>query len=60
MNHPQIVQSPIVNYCLKVEIDGHTELQIGSKLLLQVSARKIHNNIVSNTVDGVGDCTICG
>ena len=25
MHHPQVVQSPIFNYCLKVKIDGHTE-----------------------------------
>ena len=25
MHHPQVVQSPIVNDCLKVKIDGHTE-----------------------------------
>ena len=25
MHHPQVVQSPIFNYCLKLNIDGHTE-----------------------------------
>ena len=25
MHHPQVTQSPIVNDCLKVKIDGHTE-----------------------------------
>ena len=25
MNHPQFLKSPIVNDCLKVNIDGHTE-----------------------------------
>ena len=25
INHPQVVQSPIFNDCLKVNIDGHTE-----------------------------------
>ena len=48
MNHTQIVQSPIVNDCLKVKMDGHTEPQLVPKLLLQLSIRKIHNNIVSN------------
>ena len=26
MHHPQFVQSPIVNDCMKVKIDGYTEL----------------------------------
>ena len=39
IRHPQGVQSPIVNYCLKVNIDGHTEPQLLPKLLLQVSVR---------------------
>ena len=34
MRHPQVVQSPIVNDCLKVNIDGHTEPQLVPKLLL--------------------------
>ena len=25
IHHPQVVQSPIFNYCLKVKIDGPTE-----------------------------------
>ena len=28
MHHPQVVQSPIFNDCLKVNIDGHTEPHI--------------------------------
>ena len=28
MHHPQVVQSPIVNDCLKFDIDGHTEPQL--------------------------------
>ena len=39
MHHPQVVQSPIVNDCLKVKIDGHTEPQLVPKLLLQLSVR---------------------
>ena len=37
MHHPQVVQSPIVNYCMKVNIDGHTKPQLVPKLLMQVS-----------------------
>ena len=52
MHHPQVVQSPIVNGCMKVEIDGHTEPQLVPKLLLQVSVRELHNNLVSDTLYG--------
>ena len=31
-HHPQVVQSPIVNYCLKVKIDGHIGPQLVPKL----------------------------
>ena len=37
MHHSQVVQSPIVNDCMKVNIDGHTEPQLVPKLLLQLS-----------------------
>ena len=52
MHHPQVLQSPIVNDCLKVKIDGRTEPQPVPKLSLQVSVRELHNNLVSNTIDG--------
>ena len=52
MHHPKVEQSPIVNDCLKVKIDGHTEPQLVPKLLLHVSVRELHNNIVSNIDDG--------
>ena len=39
MHHPQVVQSPIVNDCLNVEIYGHTEPQLVPILLLQVFVR---------------------
>ena len=52
MHHPQVVQSPIVNECLKVKIYGHTEPQLVPKLLLQVSVREIHNNLVRDTDNG--------
>ena len=40
MHHPQVVQSPIANDCLKMKIDGYTEPQPVPKLLLQVSVRE--------------------
>ena len=52
MHHPQVVQSPIENDCLKVKIDGYTEPQPVPKFLLQMSVRVIHNNIVSDTENG--------
>ena len=52
MYHPQFVQSPIFNDCLKANIDGHTRSQFFPKLLLQVSVRELHNILVSDPVDG--------
>ena len=52
MHHPQVVKSPIVNDCLKVKIDGHTEPQLVPNILLQVSVRELHNDLVSATIDG--------
>ena len=49
MHHPQVLQSPIINNCLKMKIDGHTEPKPVPKLLLQVFFRELHNNLVSNT-----------
>ena len=49
--HPQVVQSPISNDCLKVVLDDHTEPQLVPKLLLQVSVRELHNSLVSDTND---------
>ena len=52
INHPQVVQSPIFNDCLKMRIYGHTVLQIVPKLLLEVSVWEINNSLVSDPVDG--------
>ena len=52
MHHPQVVQSPIFNSCLKVDIDCHNRLQIVSKLSLQLSFRELHNSLVGDQVDG--------
>ena len=52
MHHPQAVKSPIVNYCLKVNIDGHTEPQLVPKYLLQVYFRELYNNLFRDTDNG--------
>ena len=52
MHHPQVVQLPIVNDCLKAKIDGNTEPQLVPKLLLQVSVRELRKNIVRDTDNG--------
>ena len=46
--HPQVVQSPISNCCLKVLLDYQTEPQLVPKLLLQVSVRELNNILVSD------------
>ena len=50
--HPQVVQSPISNDCLKVMFDDQTETQLVTKLLLRVSIRELHNSLVSDPNDG--------
>ena len=47
-HHPQVLQSNISNYCLKVVFDDHIEPQMVPKLLLQVSVREINNSLVSD------------
>ena len=46
LHHPQIVQSPISNYCIKASIDSHSETQLVPKLSLQVYVRELHNRMV--------------
>ena len=50
--HPQVVQSPISNDCLKVMLDDQTEPQLVPKLLLQVFVRELHNTLASDPNDG--------
>ena len=50
--HPQVVQSPISNDCLKVVLYDQTEPQLVPKLLLQVYVRELHNSLVSDPNDG--------
>ena len=52
VHQPQVVQSPIANDCLKVKIYGYTEPQLVPKLVLHVSVRELHNNLVSSTKYG--------
>ena len=49
--HPQVVQSPISDDCLKVMLDDQTEPQLLSKFLLQVSVIEQHNSLVSDPND---------
>ena len=51
-HHPQVVQSPIYNDCLKIMFDDQTEPQLVPKFLLQVSKIELHNSLVSDTNDG--------
>ena len=46
-HHPQVVQSPISNDCLKLMFDYQTEPQLVPKLLLRVSVRELNNSLVS-------------
>ena len=50
--HPQVVQSPIYNDCLKDLLYDQTEPTLVPKLLLQVSVRELHNSLVSDQNDG--------
>ena len=51
--HPQVVQSPISNDCLKVVLYDQTEPQLVPNFLLQVSVRELHNSLVSDPNYGV-------
>ena len=50
--HPQVIQSPISNDCLKVVLDDQTEPQLVPNFLLRVSVRELHNSLVSDPNDG--------
>ena len=52
IHNPQVVQSPIANGCIKVKTDGYTGPQLVPKLLLHVSVRELHKNLVSTKKDG--------
>ena len=52
LQHPQVVQYPIANDCLKVYIDGHSEPQVLTELLLQVSVQELHNSMAIPPEEG--------
>ena len=52
LQHPQVLQSPIVIYCLKLSIDIHSESQLAPKFLLQVSVWLLHNSMVTPPEEG--------
>ena len=49
--HPQVVQSPISNDCLKFVLDNQIEPQLVPKLLPHVYVRKQHNSLVNDPND---------
>ena len=52
IRHPQVLQSPISNDCLKGFFDDKTEPHVVPKLVIQVSVRELHNRLVSDPNDG--------
>ena len=52
LQHPQVVQYPIENYCIKLFIGGKVETQLVPIFLLQVSARELHNSMVISPEEG--------
>ena len=48
--HPQVVQPPIFNDCLKVMYDDQIEPQMVPIFSLQVSVREPHNSLVSDPI----------
>ena len=46
------MKSPVFNYCLKVNIDGHTRPKNDPILFLQLSVGELCNSLVSDPVDG--------
>ena len=46
LRHPHVFQSPIDNYCLKLNIDGQEVPQLVTNLLLKVSVRELHNSMM--------------
>ena len=53
IHNPQVVPSLLSNDCLKLKIDGYTEPQLVPNILLHVSVRELHKNLVSATKYGV-------
>ena len=47
IRHPQVVQSPIYNYCIKISIYGQAEPQLFPRFLLKLLFIELHNIMVS-------------
>ena len=47
LHNSKVVQYPLVNYFLKVSIDGQIETQVVREILFNMSVREIHKNMVS-------------
>ena len=43
LQYPQTVKSSSANYCLQVSVDSHSEPQLVTKFVLQVSVRELDN-----------------
>ena len=52
IQHPQVVQSPIIKCFLIVSMYSHSESQLVSKLLLKVSVWELHNITLSPAEEG--------
>ena len=46
MHNPQVVQSPIFNDSLKLNIGGHTRPEIDPKLVLQVPVQELRTSLI--------------
>ena len=51
MNHPHVIISPITNNCVNINVPE--ENKYVSKLLLKISSKGIHNNMVRSVSQGV-------
>ena len=56
LQNPQILKSPISNDCLGVYMYGHSEQQLVTSLLFQVSVRDLNNIMVSSPEYGSYSC----
>ena len=46
IQHIQVVQFPIGNYCPKLSIDGYPDIYFVPKLFYQVPVRELHNGMI--------------
>ena len=52
LQHPQVVQSPISNYFLKLSIYGQVEPHLVPKFSFQALVIELHNSILSTSEEG--------